>query len=231
MKDEDEWSRFHLTKVRRSKHKSDVCAGTYLYIVHNCILHTRKLIMMSTIHNYIADAADTSSSSRIERIKVVALQAPVSDRETDQDNSKYIQHAQQLVSQNQGDEMMPRSSFWAPITASRYISLFDKDGDDDFFSSDLTDEQLRERLGHVSREGGSSSELDVLAVYSGKDEYVPSFVDKNKLLKRMVDAMNDGGRCTNAKGLMLPNANHNLSKSEGDARTFVDAVSELLRKW
>lgn len=179
-------------------------------------------------NNYIADAADTSS--RIKRIKVVALQAPVSDRETDQDNSKYIQHAQQLVSQNQGDEMMPRSSFWAPITASRYISLFDKDGDDDFFSSDLTDEQLRERLGHVSRQGGSS-ELDVLAVYSGKDEYVPSFVDKDKLLKRMVDAMNDGGRCTNAKGLMLPNANHNLSEGEGDARTFVDAVSELLRKW
>jgi hypothetical protein len=178
-------------------------------------------------NNYIADER---SSSRTKRVKVVALQAPVSDRETDQDNSKYIQHAQQLVSQNQGDEMMPRSSFWAPITASRYISLFDKDGDDDFFSSDLTDEQLRERLGHVSRQGGSS-ELDVLAVYSGKDEYVPSFVDKDKLLKRMVDAMNDGGRCTNAKGLMLPNANHNLSKSEGDARTFVDAVGELLRKW
>ena len=35
---------------------------------------------------------------------------------------------------------------------------------------------------------------------------------QTKSLKRMVDAMNDGGRCTNAKGLMLPNANHNLSR-------------------
>ena len=80
--------------------------------------------------------------------------------------------------------MMPRSSFWAPITASRYVSLFDKDGDDDFFSSDLTDEQLRERLGHVSRQGGSS-ELDLLAVYSGKDEYVPSpsFVDTDQVVE------------------------------------------------
>jgi hypothetical protein len=48
----------------------------------------------------------------------------------------------------------------------------------------LTDEQLR-----VSSRGSSSEKLDVLVVYSGKDEYVPSFVDKDKLLKRMC------GRC------------------------------------
>jgi hypothetical protein len=53
----------------------------------------------------------------------------------------------------------------------------------------LTDEQLREQLGHVSSRGSSSEKLDVLVVYSGKDEYVPSFVDKDKLLKRMC------GRC------------------------------------
>ena len=35
----------------------------------------------------------------------------------------------------------------------------------------------------------------------------------------------------NVKGLMLPNANHNLSENADDARTFADAVGELLRKW
>jgi predicted alpha/beta hydrolase family esterase len=72
-----------------------------------------------------ADYADATGAGRslVDRIKVVVLQAPVSDRETDQDNSKYIQHARQLVSKDQGDEMMARSSFWAPITAPSTVYL------------------------------------------------------------------------------------------------------------
>ena len=169
---------------------------------------------------------------------MVALQAPVSDRESDEDHSEYISHAQRLMDQQLGNEMMPRSAFWAPITASRYLSLMDVDGQDDFFSSDLTDEQLCERLGHVGRK----KELDLIAVYSGKDEYVPSFVDKEVLLRRMVKAMNNGveedddnggggGGGVNARGLMLEDANHNLSKSEGDGARFVAAVGRLLKRW
>ena len=185
--------------------------------------------------------------SFVDKIKVVALQAPVSDRETtDQDNSEYIQQARQLVETKKGEEMMPRSSFWAPITASRYISLFDVNGEDDFFSSDLTEEQLVERLGHV----GQKEELDLIAVYSGMDEYVPSFVDKDLLLKRMVRAMNNGDeggvihvndvaveeeggdrQGCNACGLMLTDANHNLSKGENDGARFVAAVGKLLKRW
>ena len=170
----------------------------------------------------------------VDQVKVVALQAPVSDRETEEDHSEYIKQAQTMVEQQQGDEMMPRSAFWAPITASRYLSLLDVNGEDDFFSSDLTDEQLCERLGHVGRK----KELDLIAVYSGKDEYVPSFVDKDVLLRRMVKAMNgdnvvEGGTTGggNARGLMLENANHNLSESEGDGARFVAAVGRLLSRW
>ena len=180
----------------------------------------------------------------VEKVKVVALQAPVSDRETTEDHSEYIKQAQTMVEQQQGDEMMPRSAFWAPITASRYLSLLDVNGEDDFFSSDLTDEQLCERLGHV----GQKEELDLIAVSSGKDEYVPSFVDKEVLLRRMVKAMNNGVEgCFNvggdnvveggdagggnARGLMLENANHNLSESEGDGARFVAAVGRLLSRW
>lgn len=177
----------------------------------------------------------------VEKVKVVALQAPVSDRETEEDHSEFISHAQKLVAQQKGEEMMPRSAFWAPITASRYLSLLDINGEDDFFSSDLTDEQLRERLGHV----GEKKELDLIAVYSGKDEYVPSFVDKEVLLKRLVKAMNNGveeeeedddgqvesGKGGNARGLMLEDANHNLYKSEGDGARFVSAVGRLLSRW
>ena len=169
--------------------------------------------------------------------KVVALQAPVSDREsltlTPGDHSKHLSHAKSLLDQNKGDEMMPRSVFWAPITASRYLSLFDVNGDDDFFSSDLTDEELVDRLGHV----GKCTGLQLMAAFSKKDEYVPESVDKDILLKRLVSAMNanidgeekmQGGRSV-ARGLMLENGNHNLSQGEGDAKDFVDAVGSLLK--
>ena len=64
--------------------------------------------------------------------QVVALQAPVSDREslglTPGDHSAHLTYARSLVSQLKGEEMMPRSAFWAPITASRYLSLFGMGG-------------------------------------------------------------------------------------------------------
>ena len=35
----------------------------------------------------------------------------------------------------------------------------------------------------------------------------------------------------NARGLMLENANHNLSESDGDGARFVAAVGRLLSRW
>lgn len=173
-------------------------------------------------------------------MQVVALQAPVSDREsltlTPGDHSAHMERARALLSDNKGDEMMPRSAFWAPITASRYLSLFDINGDDDFFSSDMTDEELYDRLGHVG-EAGRRSGLRLLAAYSKKDEYVPESVDRDLLLKRLVAAMNGSNEKTDnpddeasavARGLMLENANHNLSEGEGDKEEFVEAVGNLL---
>ncbi|KAL7552167.1 hypothetical protein ACHAWF_015386, partial [Thalassiosira exigua] len=174
----------------------------------------------------------------VDRLKVVALQAPVSDRESitlnPGDHSAHLAHAQSLVSRLNGEEMMPRDSFWAPITASRYVSLFGLGGDDDFFSSDLTDEELSERLGHVGNIGRMSG-LHLLAAFSKKDEYVPHSIDKDVLLKRLVSAMNgfdegenEAGQRVVASGLMLETANHNLSECEGDKEHFVEAVGKLL---
>lgn len=133
--------------------------------------------------------------------------------------------------------MMPRSAFWAPITALRYLALFDvriaaglPGGEDDFFSSDLTDEELQERLGHVGKIGAETG-LHLLAAFSKEDEYVPESVDRDLLLKRLVDAMNgeSGGR-TVAEELMLERANHNLSLGEGGKEEFVDAVGRLMEQ-
>mmetsp|Transcript_19949 Transcript_19949/g.41839 ORF Transcript_19949/g.41839 Transcript_19949/m.41839 type:complete len:329 (-) Transcript_19949:67-1053(-) len=179
----------------------------------------------------------------IDRVSACVLQAPVSDRESQTlspgDHAKHLTYAKQLVSQNKGEDFMPRESFWAPISASRYVSLFDIGGDDDFFSSDFLDAELLERLGHVGK-----LNLKLLAVYSGSDEFVPSWVDKDLLLKRLVWAMNknntgekfdDKRECDKvesdpvATGLFLESANHNLSEGDGDIIRFVNAVGALLK--
>jgi pimeloyl-ACP methyl ester carboxylesterase len=171
----------------------------------------------------------------IQRIKAVVLQAPVSDRESlplssiyGCKHNEYIQHAQSLLAKGAGEEMMPRSVFWAPITANRYLSLFSTNGDDDYFSSDLTDVELHERLGHVGKLGRTTG-MHVLVAYSKQDEYVPKSIDKQDLLQRLVNAMNDFVVGDNVVGgIMLPHSNHNLSNNENDQQSFVDMIEGML---
>ena len=104
-------------------------------------------------------------------------------------------------------------------------------GSDDFFSSDFTDEQLVERLGHVGKYASHS--LKVLVACSGSDEYVPKHVSSKVLVRRMVDAMNheckDATRMV-AEELYLESGNHNLSKGDGDGDEFVKRVAQLLQR-
>lgn len=48
-----------------------------------------------------------------------------------------------------GQQLLPIDSDLAAITAERFVSLNGALGDDDMFSSDLTDEQLAARLSCV----------------------------------------------------------------------------------
>ncbi|CAJ1969902.1 unnamed protein product [Cylindrotheca closterium] len=166
------------------------------------------------------------------RLRVVALQAPVSDREsaTVHPNPKadeYMAQAQKMVETDNAQEMMPRDSFWTPITAQRYLDLFAKGGTDDYFSSDYTDEELAKRLQHV----GQHSKLQVLVASSGSDEYVPSDVDIPKLTERLVGAMNSKAAKDEpvAIGFCLETGNHNLSKGPDDGKRFVVKFAELLQ--
>lgn len=165
-----------------------------------------------------------------DRVKVVALQAPVSDREHAQLEHDYetnLQIAKALRDEGRPDEMMPRSAFWAPITASRFLDLQEFGGSDDYFSSDFADQELVERLKHV----GQLSDRRVLVAFSGADEYVPQTIDTTRLLDRLVGAMNS--QCSTERpvaiGLHLPRANHNLSLTPEDSETFVQALANLLR--
>jgi hypothetical protein len=157
------------------------------------------------------------------------MQAPVSDREAAtmmQQPSQYatnMEIARSLVMEKKEMEMMPRSAFWAPITAQRFLDLHDVQGRDDFFSSDLTDAQLEERLAHV----GTMSDRRVLVAFSGKDEHVPAEVDKKWILERLCRAMNHVHPV--ATPLYLEHSNHNLSLTEKDSDVFVLKVADMLR--
>ena len=82
---------------------------------------------------------------------------------------------------------------------------------------------------------GIDADLDVPA-FSEANEYVPDHVEKDALLERLCNAMNEEvGLRSNveersvATPLIIPKANHNLSKEEGDGACFVNAVAEQLK--
>lgn len=185
------------------------------------------------------------------KMRLVVLQAPVSDREGAQDQDPKLQEklgfAETLVQAGKGQEMVPRDFFWAPMTAQRFVDLHEKGGSDDFFSSDWSDEELQDLLSHVgdsahndgatdATEGGNATPVTerkgiaILVAFSGADEYVPDHVDKRALTERLVGAMN--AKCpedkTVAHALYLPTGNHNLSQSPKDAKAFINKVSEML---
>jgi len=167
----------------------------------------------------------------VDLVAACALQAPVSDREGAETEPLYADNlgiAQDLVARGEGAEMMPRAAFWAPICAERFLSLQGRGGEDDFFSSDLTDAELGARLRHV---GDKLRRCDarsrILVAYSGRDEYVPEHVDRDRLLTRLCAAI-EGDEEGVAVPLMLDEANHNLSKGEGDGERFVATFEDIL---
>jgi pimeloyl-ACP methyl ester carboxylesterase len=180
---------------------------------------------------------------QLNTIRLVALQAPVSDRESSticygchdtptdhlEDLQKHIKLAQEMVESKREDEMMPRCAFWAPITASRYLALHERDGTDDYFSSDFDDGELKRRLQHV---GQQKLLLYVLVAFSGSDEYVPSCTgDSEKLLLRLCRSMtSDNPNSPEIVPLFLEEGNHNLSSRNGaDAEIFVSKLKDLLQ--
>lgn len=135
-------------------------------------------------------------------VRAAILQAPVSDREyraTLPETAAMIDLASSMISEGRGMDLMPRDADpVAPITAYRYHSLCAYMGDDDMFSSDLSDDQLKTRLGHMS-----STPCQV--IFSMADEYVPEYVDKKALVERLCRAL--GG----AEKVEIDYGNHSLS--------------------
>lgn len=167
-------------------------------------------------------------------IKGIVLQAPVSDREavpltctsgghTLSEISKFKELATSMVADGRGEEVMPRQASLLigpphPITAYRFHSLTGRMTDDDMFSSDLTDEELRKRLGHIN--------VPTLIAVSVDDEYVPKSTDLKDLSGRMSCAM-AAGRSGQVSVLAIESGGHSLQVSDG-SNQFVAAVRDFV---
>ena len=187
------------------------------------------------------------------------LQAPVSDREglvRDLAPAVYessVRMAKEWVDQGCGNDTLPVSATGGiygsatPISAYRWLSLASpgKDGDDDYFSSDLSDGQLRRtfgRLPRAERDGGDDNDDDdgagscpVLILYSGEDEHVPDFVDKEALVERWMGVMKENAVVVDEEnGGVLPGAHHSFKQDSeeilgdmiGRVRRFLERIDD-----
>ncbi|KDP40101.1 hypothetical protein JCGZ_02099 [Jatropha curcas] len=159
-----------------------------------------------------------TSAACSRAVRAAILQAPVSDREynaTLPNTAAMIDLASSMIAEGRGSELMPREADpSSPITAYRYHSLCSYMGDDDMFSSDLSDDQLKTRLGHMCN-------TPCQVIFSMADEYVPDYVDKKALVERLCKAM--GG----AEKVEIEHGNHSLSNRVTEA---VQAIIDFIKR-
>eukprot|EP01064_Diplonema_japonicum_P011849 TRINITY_DN19303_c0_g1_i1.p1 TRINITY_DN19303_c0_g1~~TRINITY_DN19303_c0_g1_i1.p1 ORF type:complete len:278 (+),score=61.31 TRINITY_DN19303_c0_g1_i1:48-881(+) len=117
-----------------------------------------------------------------ELIKGAVYIGPVSDREYYQSLPNYTELLSTAKERQGTDELMPRSTDEAAICPERLLSLAEKGGDDDLFSSDYTNDELQTLLFPCTK-------VPSLIVMSLKDEYVPSHVDISAQASRLSTAM------------------------------------------
>jgi pimeloyl-ACP methyl ester carboxylesterase len=184
-----------------------------------------------------------------QKLRAAILQAPVSDREAaalDPEEAEktraLLAEAEGLIREGKGDSLLSEKHYgFVPLSAERFASLAGRMTADDMFSSDLSDEELRSKLGHMGTHGQRQGEgmateavpthpgLRTLFVHSGADEYVPATVDVQALSARLVAAA--GGASNGAAAVIIKGASHNCGSADGSAaEEFVAATCRVLRE-
>ncbi|ORX56802.1 DUF1749-domain-containing protein [Hesseltinella vesiculosa] len=154
------------------------------------------------------------------REKVVAyiLQAPVSDREFGEAAipkfADQVALAKKMVDEHREQEWMSRSISDVPITATRYVALGDRLGQDDVFSGDLTEDELDRLYDGLTQ--------PMMLVHGSEDEFYKSPVDQMELLERLQRA------CPAIQKIaVVSGGDHSLTDPTA-AEAFVDLVISFL---
>ncbi|KAK0646509.1 hypothetical protein B0T16DRAFT_458422 [Cercophora newfieldiana] len=156
------------------------------------------------------------------------LQGPVSDREAiglgvgEGELKGGLEVAEGLVKSGKGGEVLSRGLLpeeWrgSPVTAYRWWSLAGVGGDDDYFSSDLSDEKLASIWNAVQK--------PVLILPSGADEFVPAAVDVPGMVEKWKGFCRPG-MASDLSGL-IPGANHRADDAQAQ-EWLADRVARFL---
>ncbi|GBG24682.1 UPF0613 protein PB24D3.06c [Hondaea fermentalgiana] len=127
---------------------------------------------------------------------------------------KLCEDAQQAMAEGNPKKIV--TTLWgrAPMMARRCVDLFIKGGADDFFSSDFTENELAQKLGHLAP-------FKTLLAISLDDEFVPD--DTYPGLGVRLQAAIPGSEL-----LVIEDADHALSRPAGAGPQFVEAVMSLV---
>ncbi len=162
-------------------------------------------------------------------IAAIILQAGISDREAlplslpTSTITSTTALAHSYLASARGHDILPSSAtdltFGASPSAARWLSLAERGGDDDYFSSDLSDAELEGGFGVVGRSG-----VPVCVLFSGEDEFVPAGVGKEVLVGRWEGVVRgNGGRWFEGSGV-VEGAGHGL---EGGSKAVEEVVKDV----
>ncbi|KAF2269895.1 DUF1749-domain-containing protein [Lojkania enalia] len=177
----------------------------------------------------VGDVADDKPRPSVDG---AILQGGLSDREAFGDIAQkqgfkekfdeIVKLAKEMIDQGREHEIVPRRDnpvsdlLGAPITAYRTFSLLAPGGDDDYFSSDLSDSTLASTFGKIPKE------TPVMFLLGAGDPYVPAYVDKEQLIGRFTRAIRDGGGVVDdINGGVVPEAQHNLNDNTEEVREML----------
>ena len=177
----------------------------------------------------------TSSPGSDTRPKIqgAILQAPVSDREAlwrlgdmGSEIAEVEALAKQWIKDGKGDDVLPREHTMyvfgqrSVVSAKRFLSLTspgpEHEGEDDYFSSDLSPQRLQSTFGKVGASGARA-----MVLMGGADEYVPDVVDSQALLARWVKTLEEGKAIVDDGTGVVAGADHQLESCSESAREDV----------
>ncbi|KAH9884574.1 hypothetical protein F4778DRAFT_774588 [Xylariomycetidae sp. FL2044] len=173
----------------------------------------------------------TSSSYDKEPVEGYILQAPASDRDALASETgvaqldESVEVARKMIANGEGHQRMPLrhmpDSFKdTPISATRFYALAAKDGEDNYFSPDLSTETVRPYWSRIDK--------PLLILHSENDEFVPRTVEKGPLIKSWMSLCRPG-IASELSGI-IPGASHRVEEPGAEewlAKTVVQFLQGI----
>lgn len=148
------------------------------------------------------------------------MQGCVSDREAIlmgapiETISQLTEEAKKLCDEGKSQQLLTHEYakyvFNTPITAYRWTSLLIPEGDDDYFSSDLSKQALEKSFGKLTK--------PFLIAYSGEDEFVPSYVNKQQVIDNWKTVTNP--KYWSKHSGLIRGANHGVNSADSQDHLF-----------